>query len=323
MLYRKRDGTPVAIEDRCCHRHLPLSMGMIVDDDVRCGYHGLRFDAGGKCVEIPSQDTIPATARVRAYPLAERYSWVWIWMGDPARADPKLIPDLWWAEHPDWVMTKPDMHHLKCDYRLIADNVLDATHLTYVHASSIGASSITEIDPLLERADDVVRVTRWILDRPPPPMYAKAGNFPGNADRWAIVEFRPPCYSVNFAGCVDVGTGGPDGDRSKSSRIVELVALSQPTPETERTTHYFFAFCRAFGQKDPEIAKIFDGMVNVFHEDFVVLEAQQRMMEIKPDAPQINIKVDAAPIHARLLLDKRIAADQGIPARSARERAAV
>lgn len=164
-------------------------------------------------------------------------------------------------------------------------------------------------------------MTHWILDRPPPPLYAKAGNFPGHCDRWAIVQHQPPCYSINFAGCLDVGCGGPDGKRAKSSRIVELVAISVPAPETERTTHYFFAFARAFGQKDPAVEKIFDGMVNVFHEDFVVLEAQQRMMDLKPDAPQINIKVDAASIHARMLLEKMIAAEQGGAPPRTRERA--
>src|SRR5579885_1747783 len=87
VLYRKADGTAVALEDRCCHRHLPLSKGMVVADDLRCGYHGLRYDATGACVEIPGQPQIPPTARVRSYPVVEKWNWVWIWMGEPARAD--------------------------------------------------------------------------------------------------------------------------------------------------------------------------------------------------------------------------------------------
>jgi phenylpropionate dioxygenase-like ring-hydroxylating dioxygenase large terminal subunit len=71
-LYRKEDGTPVALEDRCCHRQLPLSMGRLEGDELRCGYHGLKFDASGTCVEIPGQTAIPPQARVRAYPLLER-----------------------------------------------------------------------------------------------------------------------------------------------------------------------------------------------------------------------------------------------------------
>src|SRR2546423_7561339 len=92
-LYRKEDGTPVALEDRCCHRQLPLSMGKLEGDDLRCGYHGLKFAPSGQCIEIPGQASIPPQARVRAYPLVERYRWLWIWMGAPERADPKLIPN--------------------------------------------------------------------------------------------------------------------------------------------------------------------------------------------------------------------------------------
>ncbi len=63
MLYRRADGAPVALEDRCCHRNLPLSQGRIEGDDVRCGYHGLRFDATGRCVEVPGQSAIPPDAQ--------------------------------------------------------------------------------------------------------------------------------------------------------------------------------------------------------------------------------------------------------------------
>ena len=71
---------------------MPLSLGRLEGDTLRCGYHGLRFDARGRCVEIPGQTQIPPDAAIRAYPLVERFNWVWIWMGDPKRADPALIP---------------------------------------------------------------------------------------------------------------------------------------------------------------------------------------------------------------------------------------
>ena len=311
VLYRKRNGAPVALEDRCCHRQLPLSMGVIIDDDLRCGYHGMKYDASGSCIDIPSQSSIPAGARVRSFPVVERWNWIWIWVGDAERADPDLIPNLWWTDHPEWTCSKPDQFHLRCNYRLIADNVLDGTHLTYVHSSSIGTSAIAEVEPTTERDGNRVRVTRWILYRPPPPMYKEAGKFLENVDRWAIVEHQPPCYSVNFAGCVEVGFGGPQGDRSKGGKKVELVALSMPTPETERTTHYFFAFSRAFGRDDAAVEKMFsETMVDVFREDVAILEAQQRVMEETPDAPQINIKVDAASIQARRTLDAMVAAER-------------
>jgi phenylpropionate dioxygenase-like ring-hydroxylating dioxygenase large terminal subunit len=299
VLFRKGNGEPVALEDRCCHRHLPLSMGKLEGDELRCGYHGLLFDARGKCVAIPGQDSVPPQARVRAYPVHEKYNWIWIWMGESQKADPALIPNWWWAEHPQWAFTRPDRVHLKCNYQLIADNVLDVTHLAYVHASSIGSSSITEFPPTVEREERLVRLTRWIRDRPPPPLYKKAGGFAGNVDRWQIVEHVPPCFSVNFAGCQD------------AERKIDLMALSAPTPESSNTTHYFFGFVRNFGLGDPELESIFAvDMVKVFNEDFPVLEAQQRNLELKPDAPRVDIKVDAAPLAARRMLDALLARER-------------
>jgi phenylpropionate dioxygenase-like ring-hydroxylating dioxygenase large terminal subunit len=295
VLYRGANGEPVGLEDRCCHRQLPLSLGSVEKDSLRCGYHGLKFDRSGKCIEIPGQDSIPPQARVRAYPVVEKYNWVWIWMGEPAKADPALIPNWWWADHKDWAFTKPDMIPVKCNYQLIADNVLDVTHLAYVHASSIGAPSINEFPGSVEREERLVRFTRWIRDRPPPPMYKEAGKFPGNVDRWQIVEHVPPCFTVNFGGCSD------------STRKIEVMALSAPTPETEKATHYFFGFTRNFGLNDPEQESRFcGGMVKVFNEDIPILEAQQRALEANPGAPRVDIRNDAAPLAARRMLQSMI-----------------
>lgn len=308
VLYRCRDGTPVALEDRCCHRHVPLSLGVVVEDDIRCGYHGLKFDASGVCVEVPGQPAVPPGARVRAYPVVERWRWIWIWMGDPSRADPSRIPDWWWMDHPQWASTRPDPFHVKCNYQLINDNVLDVTHLAYVHAGSIGSSAITEFPVRTERAGDKVRMTRWIIDRPAPPLYQSAGQFAGNVDRWQIVEHLPPAFSVNFAGCAPTGTGAPEGVRRGG---IELMALSAPTPETDATTHYFFAFVRGFKLQDAEIDRMFaTDFVAVFREDVVVLEAQQRMMSLLPDAPRVDIRVDAAPLAARRALAALIEAER-------------
>ena len=300
VLFRREDGTPVALEDRCCHRHLPLSKGRLEADRLRCGYHGLLFDALGRCVEIPGQASIPPQARVKSYPVVEKYRWIWIWMGDPARADPALVPDWWWVDHPEWVFSQPDPIHVRCNYQLISDNVLDVTHLGYVHAGSIGAASITEFPATTEREERLVRLTRWILDRPPPPLYRDAGGFKGNVDRWQIVEHIPPCFSVNFAGCKDARTR------------IDLMALSAPTPETAGTTHYYFGFVRNFALTDPAVDRIFDvDLVRVFNEDIPVLEAQQRMLELRPDAPKIDIAVDAAPLAARRMLQALLAAERG------------
>ncbi len=73
VMFRDELGAVAALEDRCCHRELPLSMGWIENGTLRCGYHGLRYDGGGRCVEIPGQSNIPPRVRVRRFPLVQRH----------------------------------------------------------------------------------------------------------------------------------------------------------------------------------------------------------------------------------------------------------
>jgi len=105
VFYRREDGTPVALEDRCCHRHMPLSDGVLKGDNIECLYHGLTYDPSGTCIHIPSQTTIPAEAKVRSYPVFEKHHWIWIWMGEPALANPDEIEDFHWLDDPDWRAT--------------------------------------------------------------------------------------------------------------------------------------------------------------------------------------------------------------------------
>ena len=85
------------------------------------------------------------------------------------------------------------------------------------------------------------------------------------------------------------------------------MALSAPTPETERSTHYFFGFVRNFGLRDEKTEQLFSsGMVKVFNEDIPILEAQQRALDANPAAPRVDIKVDAAPLAARRMLQSMI-----------------
>jgi phenylpropionate dioxygenase-like ring-hydroxylating dioxygenase large terminal subunit len=130
VLFRTEDGTPVAFEDRCAHRHLPLSMGKLVGDTLQCHYHGLRYDMTGTCVRVPGQDLIPPSARVKTYPVVQRYHWVWIWMGDPALADPDTITDYHWLDDPSWG-AKVQYLHVQANWKLIVDNLLDLTHLAF------------------------------------------------------------------------------------------------------------------------------------------------------------------------------------------------
>ena len=300
VLYRKADGTPVALEDRCCHRHAPLSLGKVIGDDLQCGYHGLLYDPAGACKNVPVQTNIPPGAGVRSYPVVERWQWIWIWMGDPALADDTLIPDWIWMDHPDWRVVKGKLFDVQCNFFLIMENLLDLSHLTYVHADTIGHASITRFPIETERRGDGVRMTRWIMNSPPPPLYKAQGGFEGNVDRWQITESTLPCYNLIDAGCAVAGTGARDGDRSQG---IVLMALNCTTPQTERTTHQFYAHMRNFGLDDPALDRNFtEDFVRVYEEDIAIMEAQQRINELDPSAPFVDLTTDAAGLQLKRIL---------------------
>ncbi len=305
VLFRTRDGTVAALEDRCCHRHLPLSLGAVVGDRLQCGYHGLLYDTNGVCVSVPGQSTVPPGARIRSYPVAERWGWVWIWMGDPERADRSQIEDFHWLDDPGWRAAGCRIP-IGCDYRLGIDNLLDLSHLTYVHRTTLGNAAVAEAaDVTTERRGGGVRVTRWMIDVPAPPMYRKLVDFGTNIDRWQIIDFSPPCFVKLDLGGAPTGTGARGGDRSRGFERMSLNAL---TPETERSIHYFWADAHNFDIDKPEVTRLlFEQVREAFMEDKAFLEAQQRANDRDCGHPPVDINADAGGLEARRILDRLLA----------------
>ena len=306
VLFRTSDGTPVALEDRCCHRQLPLSMGRVRNDRLECGYHGLVFDASGTCVAVPGQSQIPPGAGVTAYPLAERDRFIWVWMGDRARMDPADIPDFSWLDHPDW-RAKPSYLYIRCNHQLLIDNLLDLSHLPFVHPTTLGEMGVAETQATTERTARGVRTVRWIVDRPPPPMLAKLGGFTTNIDRWQIVDFIAPSAVILDVGGAPTGTGAPEGDRSHGMSNCNLNAI---TPETETSLHQFWAQAHSARLTMPGITEgMHDQVRTAFLEDIAFLEAQQKRNEAYPDGNRIDINADAAHLQSRRLMDDLRAAE--------------
>jgi vanillate O-demethylase monooxygenase subunit len=302
VLFRTPDGALGACEDRCPHRRLPLSMGKMVGDTLQCHYHGLRFDRSGRCVKVPGQDLIPQSARVRTYPVVERYHWIWIWMGDPALADPAKITDYHWLDDPNWG-AKASYLHVEANWQLIVDNLLDLTHLAFVHETTIGNMALVEHAAVkVQRSHDNVVVTRWIIDQPAPPTFVKVGKFTGNVDRWQIIDYVPPAFLRLDVGATPTGTGAPEGRRVNGIQMRNLNAI---TPETETTSHYFWGQAHDFDVNNPETTeKVFQQIRTAFLEDVAVFTAQQRSITQRPDAPQVDINADAGGLQARRIVDR-------------------
>ncbi|SNS64726.1 vanillate O-demethylase monooxygenase subunit [Noviherbaspirillum humi] len=305
VMYRRTDDSVVALEDRCAHRLLPLSFGFVENDNVTCGYHGMTFDASGKCVRIPGQDKIPASACVRSFPLVEKDRLVWIWMGDASQADPALIPDMGRLDHPEWIPAQ-GYHHLKADYRLLNDNLLDLSHVAFVHGRTIGNAAVANSPITVSQNCNVVSVHRDVIGALAPPFFEYLGKFTKPIHRWHTVNYHPPSICMIEVGCKPLD--GEDGVGK-----IEGVVFHMATPETETTTHYFWAFIRHFRQQDPALTEYIRQAITATHgEDKVVLELQQTALtETERDNPAVvAIAVDAGPIRGRRLLEQMIGAER-------------
>jgi phenylpropionate dioxygenase-like ring-hydroxylating dioxygenase large terminal subunit len=307
VLFRGADGKAAALEDRCCHRAAPLSLGEVVGNDLMCGYHGLKFAADGRCTDIPGQKEISERARVRSYPVVERWNVAWIWMGDPTKADPAKIEDLPWLDSPEWTAT-PGYLHLKSNYLLLIDNLLDLTHVAYVHKRTIaGDPREATVPTKTERVENGIRNGRWMIDFVPPPLFAKAGGFTTNVDRWQHVTWKAPATVYLDVGCAKTGTGAPQGDRSQG---ISIWSTHLATPETEASTHYFFCFARNFKLGDEAMSKLlYEGSKATFMEDLEVLERQQEMLPTGAIDGLFDIQNDAAQLQMRRMM-KQMATGQ-------------
>lgn len=306
LVYRKTDGSAVAVDNRCAHRHAPLSMGRKEGDSVRCLYHGLKWGSDGKCTEIPGQDTVPAKMCIRSYPVAERGRWIWVWMGDPALADDALIPDAFSLKHPEW-RYKPGYLHYNTDHLLICDNLLDFSHLSYVHEKTLGGSpNIAVAKPMVTVLERGVHVTRDVRNTVPAPYHARLGGFSGQVNRRFSYDFFVPGVLLMHAHVKPADTA--DDDMSGALQFHSCQAL---TPETEHSTHYFFMQAHRFKLDDATITEsIYQSLCTAFEEDRRIIEAQQRMIEQSPPAPMQPIAADLALAQYRRVVQKLLDAQQ-------------
>ena len=305
VLFRGDDGNAIALADRCIHRHAPLSHGRVEGAGIRCGYHGLLFASDGTCIEVPGQTKVPPGASVKSYPVVERDRFVWIWMGDPARADAASVPDYHWNDDPEWKSVQ-GRFHVAGDYRLIVDNLLDLSHVQFVHGATLGTDRIAQFPVEVSRDGDRVHVDRWIMGGKPPGMFARAGGIDFDVDRWQLITWTPPSHVVIDAGCAPAGQGAREGNRADG---IELYSNHTITPETETSAHYFWHHARGFNLEDDSItAYLAEAAETTFGEDVGLIEAQQRSIETMPDGlPQVDINADAGVLAARRILDRLIA----------------
>lgn len=291
VFYRRSDGNPTALEDACPHRKLPLSMGAIENDHVVCGYHGLTFDCTGACIDSPTQRGMtPRRAVVRSYPVVDRYRLLWIWMGDPEKANADEIFEIENFENPEWGYTDGGMLPIECNYLWVVDNLLDPSHVAWVHVTSFAGSG-TDDQPLdMEKTDCGVIVSRWIYDQPASPYYKDLVKFAGNCDRKQHYEMCFPAIALNKSIYTPVGTGGPE--KPEVAETYVNISYNFMTPVDENNTQYIWFQHRNTDPDDKQVSETMNaGAIMAFNEDKEILEAVQKGMDAMV-TPNIDLGLD-------------------------------
>jgi vanillate O-demethylase monooxygenase subunit len=277
-------------------------MGIREGDNLRCRYHGLVVTPEGKACQMPlTIERVNEKLTTPVYPVAERHRFVWVWIGEAAKADPALVPDFWPCSTEGWVFDGGYVQ-VGCDYRLLIDNLMDLTHETYVHTGSIGQKELMET-PLETRVEgDQVFLSRWMANIDPPPFWREALKRDAKVDRWQICQFLDPCSVIIDVGVSPVEAG--DTLESHNSGVRGFV-IDSMTPETETSCHYFWGMARNFDIDDAGVtARIKAGQDRIFNEDIEVLERQQRSIAENPDMTLRTLSIDSGGAHARRIIER-------------------
>ena len=314
LLFRREDGTPAAMDDTCSHRFAPLSMGKkLPGDRVQCPYHGLEFNADGQCVHNPhGNGAIPQAAHLRGYGVVERHQMIWIWMGDTP-ADPAKIPDYGCMDSTDALfITDPGYLLMQAGYELIVDNLLDLSHTTYLHDGILGNAETVHARINVEQDGDLITVSRPIGDVTTPGLLRGLATWesPRGDQIQTIRWFAPSCLLLQ-TGVTPVGRPQTEG--------TGFYAVHLLTPQTARTTHYFYTAARwnpltTDAARNAEIrAHIYKMRTYAFAEqDGPVIEAQQRRIDQLGGAPRPTLlAIDAGPVQYRRVLERMLREEGG------------
>lgn len=307
VFFRTSNDQVVALEDRCAHRHMPLSLGRITEDDTLvCAYHGLAYDETGACVRVPGQETA-GSIRIRKYAVEERNGLVWLWMGPPGQADTARIFDCSWLEHPDWNATKL-YRRADANYLLLNDNLADLLHVAYLHIPSGGGNEGMGPAEMELKVNgfgyDFVRQTK---DIPAPAGYGRLANATKNIDRWHVVEFRGPSFYRIHTGVAEVGSGAAESTLPAGAGRWAIRPHHFITPETEQSTHYF----QVVVHESAPSSDSWRFLNSVIDEDVWAIENQQRSLDAKPDVPMQAIASDQPLITMRGIVEDMLASERG------------
>ena len=315
VLYRKENGQAVAVSGRCPHRHFPLGKSSLKKDDIVCGYHGLEFSPEGHCTNIPTQDLVPSNCKITGYPTAELGLWVWIWPGDPELADESLLPDLGnlgFSDN-DLGINDPEMTFregfyidVEGRYQLLNDNLMDLSHLAFLHASSIGTIDNAVAEEVREEKEAFLSSKRVMENVAAPAiMHDFHPDFEGTIDRISMMNSFLPGF---HAGGEDIFISENHPTRA-GEHLVKGRVFHAVTPGLKNTTNYFFAV----GDPNPEgLEQLLQTLKVALDEDVFATEETEKMIAIAgEDLPnEVLLKSDLHAVRGRRILQAMMDSEQ-------------
>jgi vanillate O-demethylase monooxygenase subunit len=311
VFFRGPEGKVAAVEDFCPHRGAPLSLGKVCDGKLVCGYHGLEMGCEGKTVHMPGQ-RVRGFPAIKSYAVIERYGFVWVWPGDQSQVDATLMPSFEFFDNPEWAYGG-GLYHVKADYRLMIDNLMDLTHETYVHANSIGQPEIDETPCKTTVEGDKVILQRHMEGIQAPPFWQMAMSANGldpnaKVDRWQICRFTPPTHIMIDVGVALAGRGGFNASPEDKAYSVVVDFI---TPETETSHWYHWGMARQFKPNDADLTvKIREGQGKIFNEDMEMLQLQQANISLWPERKLLLLNIDSGGVQSRRIIDRMLAQEQ-------------
>lgn len=311
LLWHGEPGQVTALLDRCPHRFAPLSRGRFDRHQVACGYHGVAFDVEGRCTANPHGPIVPALT-VQRFPTLLKHRGVWVWLGDAAKADPSLLPDLSLVDELPETAQYFGLLPVAANYLLCADNICDLSHGDYLHPAVVGGGAVTQAKQTVREENGQLIVTWQSQDIRPIPIHAEHLPEPnGRADMNIELRWNAPGVMWLYFGSVNHGKPAQGG--------VDNWAFHIMMPQDEKTTLYFYWLGRGYKQDDAQFNDFFSDLTaHVFStEDKPMLVAQQeRIGAADFDALQpVLLRTDQASVWMRRQVKALIEAERGIASR--------
>jgi vanillate O-demethylase monooxygenase subunit len=231
-------------------------------------------------------------------------------MGEARKANPAAIADYPPDDQVNWPRAN-DMLHLKASYVMVLENLMDLSHLSYLHKGSIGSSEADSAKASMDvqRTPGGMKFLRVMRDADAPKNWLKRYKTKAKIDRWSEFEYVAPSIILQYSGGVNAGEY--DAGVREGGHLVRTIHAI--TPETEKSCFYFFNKADGYSKfESPDTVRTWASTTDVFKEDAFMLEQQQLRLENFDTDKLMDINTDVARVQMIRALKERLRQEQEV-----------